>query len=123
MRQTGYFNSPGERLLVARRRLWRAIRGKVDLGLQTGAMDLKMAAGYLGKTGVVVKDAISVVRKYPLNPGYQLCYTIGLHRFLDLYQRYGQQNLKNFVAAVLYRGEIDFKDLEYALRLNFRDHL
>jgi uncharacterized protein (DUF885 family) len=123
MRQTGYFNSPGERLLVARRRLWRAIRGKVDIGLQTGAMDLKMAAGYLGKTGVVVKDAISVVRKYPLNPGYQLCYTIGLHRFLDLYQRHGQQNLKNFVAAVLCRGEIDFKDLEYALRLNFRDHL
>ena len=123
MRQTGYFNSPGERWLVARRRLWRAIRGKVDLGLQTGAMDLKMAAGYLSKTGIDVKDVISVVRKYPLNPGYQLCYTAGLHRFLDLYQRYGQQNLKKFVAAVLCRGEIDFKDLEYVLRLNFRDHL
>ncbi|MHC4458995.1 MAG: DUF885 family protein, partial [Planctomycetota bacterium] len=115
MRQTGYFTTSGERLLVARRRLWRAIRGKVDLGLQTGAMDLKMAAGYLGKTGIDMKDAISVVRKYPLNPGYQLCYTIGLHRFLDLYQRYGQQNLKKFVAAVLYQGEIDFKDLEYVL--------
>ena len=123
MRRTGYFKSAGERLLVARRRLWRAIRGKVDLGLQTGAMDFKMAAGYLGKTGIDMKDVISVVRKYPLNPGYQLCYTIGLHRFLDLYQRYGQQNLKKFVAAVLCRGEIDFKDLEYALRLNFRGHL
>jgi hypothetical protein len=123
MRQTGYFNSPGERLLVARRRLWRAIRGKVDLGLQTGAMDLKMAAVYLGKTGIDVKDAISVVRKYPLNPGYQLCYTVGLHHFLDLYQRYGQQNLKKFVAAVLSRGEIDFKDLESLLRLNVSEHL
>ena len=118
MLQTGYFNIPGERLLVARRRLWRAIRGKVDVGLQTGAMDLKMAAGYLSKTGIDMKDAISVVRKYPLNPGYQLCYTIGLHRFLDLYQRYGQKNLKKFVAAVLNRGEIDFKELEVALGRN-----
>ena len=116
MQQTGYFNIPGERLLVARRRLWRAIRGKVDLGLQTGAMDLKMAAGYLSKTGININDAISVVRKYPLNPGYQLCYTIGLHRFLDLYHRYGQKNLRKFVAAVLNRGEIDFKDLEAGLR-------
>jgi hypothetical protein len=123
MRQTGYFNSPGERLLVARRRLWRATRGKVDLGLQTGAMDFKMAAGYLGKTGIDVKDAISVVRKYPLNPGYQLCYTIGLDRFLDLYQRHGKHNLKNFVAAVLCQGEIDFKDLECLLRLNISDHM
>ncbi len=123
MQQTGYFNSPGERLLVARRRLWRAIRGKVDLGLQTGAMDLKMAAGYLGKTGIDATDAISAVRKYPLNPGYQLCYTIGLQRFLDLYQRYGQKNLKEFVAAVLSRGEIDFKNLAYVLRRDFQDHL
>jgi uncharacterized protein (DUF885 family) len=95
----------------------------VDLGLQTGAMDLKMAAGYLGKTGIDAMDAISAVRKYPLNPGYQLCYTIGLQRFLDLYQRYGQPNLKEFVAAVLSRGEIDFNNLAYALRRDFRDHL
>jgi hypothetical protein len=119
MQQTGYFDIPGERLLVARRRLWRAIRGKVDIGLQTGAMDLKMAAGHLSKTGIDMKDAISVVRKYPLNPGYQLCYTMGLHRFLDLYRRYGQKNLKKFVATVLNQGEIDFKDLEAVLRQHF----
>ncbi len=120
MRQTGYFTTPGDRLLIARRRLWRAIRGKVDLGLQTGAMDLKMAAGYLTKTGIPINDAISAVRKYPLNPGYQLCYTIGLRRFLDLFRRYGQQNLNKFVTVVLGQGEIEFQDLEQLLKQQFR---
>jgi hypothetical protein len=80
-------------------------------------MDLNMAADYISKTGIPPQDAISAVRKYPLNPGYQLCYTTGLRRFLDLYQRYGQQNLNKFVAAVLNQGEIDFEDLERVLRL------
>ncbi|UCH23675.1 MAG: DUF885 family protein [Deltaproteobacteria bacterium] len=115
MHQTGYFTTSSDRLLLARRRLWRAIRGKVDLGLQTGAMDLKMAASYLSKAGIRIKDAISAARKYTLNPGYQLCYTIGLRRFLDLFQRYGQQNLKDFVAVVLSQGEIDFQDLNLIL--------
>ncbi|UCH22869.1 MAG: DUF885 family protein [Deltaproteobacteria bacterium] len=122
MHQTGYFTTSSDRLLLARRRLWRAIRGKVDLGLQTGAMDLKMAASYLSKAGIRIKDAISAARKYTLNPGYQLCYTIGLRRFLDLFQRYGQQNLKDFVAVVLSQGEIDFQDLNLILKQAFGDH-
>ena len=44
MSRTGYFSEPGDRLLLAKRRFWRAIRGKVDLGLQTGAMDIPTAA-------------------------------------------------------------------------------
>jgi len=115
LRLTGYFSRPDERLMLARRRLWRAIRGKTDLGRQTGTMDLATAARHLAKTGVPAPDATKVVRKYPLNPGYQLCYTTGTRRFLDLIQRCGQHDLHKFAATVLSQGEIGFQDLEQVL--------
>jgi len=116
MRLTGYFSEPGDRLLLAKRRLWRAIRGKVDIGLQTGTMDISTAAEYLKETGISMEQGISSVRKYTLNPGYQLCYTSGLRRFLDLFARYGGNDLPNFVKMVLNQGEIDFTDLEKILQ-------
>jgi hypothetical protein len=115
LRLTGYFGGSDEGLLLARRRLWRAIRGKIDLGLQTGTMDLPTAARNLVKTGVPAQDAMAVVRKYPLNPGYQLCYTTGIRRFLDLFQRCGRHDLHKFATTVLGQGEIGFQDLEQVL--------
>lgn len=112
IRRTGYLHTPQDRLLLARRRLWRAIRGKVDLGLQTGRLDLPSAASRLAETGMNVDDARSAVRKYPLNPGYQSCYTAGIRGFLDLYARYGKTDLPSFVATVLGQGEIGFENLE-----------
>jgi len=112
MRLTGYFSAPGDRLLLAKRRLWHAIRGKVDIGLQTGTMSISTASRYLTETGISMEQAMSSVRKYTLNPGYQLCYTLGLRRFLDLFDRYGRDNLPNFVQTVLGQGEIHFTDLE-----------
>jgi uncharacterized protein (DUF885 family) len=116
MRLTGYFADPGDRLLLAKRRLWRAIRGKVDLGLQTGTLDVKTSARCLTEIGMSMKQALSSVRKYPLNAGYQLCYTVGLRRFLDLFDRYGRDDLHKFVHIVLSRGEIHFQDLEKILK-------
>jgi len=116
MRLTGYFLAPGDRLLLAKRRLWRAIRGKVDIGLQTGKMNISTAARYLAETGVSLERAMSSARKYTLNPGYQLCYTLGLRRFLDLFARYGRDRLPDFVRTVLEEGEIRFTDLEKILQ-------
>ncbi len=115
MRRTGYFSTPGDRLLLARRRLWRAIRGKVDIGLQSGAMDLETAARHLAETGISREQACASARKYPLNPGYQVCYTIGLRQFLRLFDGYGRNHLQDFVQPVLEQGEIDFLDLEEIL--------
>ena len=115
IRMTGYLHTQQDRLLLARRRLWRAIRGKVDLGLQTGQLDLASAAQRLTETGINPQDALSAVRKYPLNPGYQSCYTAGIRRFLDLYDRYGGIGLPAFVATVLGQGEIGFEYLEKVL--------
>jgi len=111
LRLTGYFSTPEERFLLAKRRLWRAVRGKVDLGMQKGTMDINAAVGYLEETGVYGKHAVSVVKKYLLNPGYQLCYTLGVRRFLDLFSRFGLNNLQKFVKITLTQGEIGFPAL------------
>jgi len=115
MRLTGYFRNHSDRLLLAKRRLWRAIRGKVDVGLQTATMDISTAARYLKETGVSMEQAVSSARRYPLNPGYQLCYTLGLRRFLSLFDTYGRDNLQHFVQTVLSQGEIHFGDLQKIL--------
>ena len=117
MQLTGYLHNTQDQILLARRRLWRAMRGKVDLGLQTGTMDFPDAIEYLMKTGINKEDAAAVVRKYPLNPGYQLCYTLGFKRFSRLFKTYGQSNLKGFVNGAVSNGEIEFEDLERILAL------
>lgn len=113
---TGYVSDPEDRLIVAKRRLWRAIRGKVDLGLQTGTMTMAEAVSHLTRTGMTREQGWSSARKYLLNPGYQLCYTLGIRNFLSLFDRYGQNNLVKFSRIVLNQGEICFNDLERVLQ-------
>ena len=116
MRLTEYFSEPADRLLLARRRLSHAMRGKVDIGLQTGEMDIQMAATYLEKAGVNRQRAKLSARKYPLNPGYQLCYTIGLRRLVELWHGYDGNDLPKFVKTILNQGQILFTDLEKLLQ-------
>jgi hypothetical protein len=80
-------------------------------------MDFNIAAKHLEETGMDIDLAKLVIRKYALNPGYQLCYTIGLRRFLDLWRRYGLKEPPKFVQTILNQGEILFTDLERKLRM------
>ena len=114
---TGYTTAPGDRLMVAKRRLWRAIRGKVDLGLQTGTMSMEKAVFMLTRTGMNPEQARSSARKYVLNPGYQLCYTLGLRYFMNLYELYGCTDITWFARIVLNHGQICFQDLERILQI------
>ena len=102
---TGYFSSPEDRLIRLKRRFWRAARGKADIGLNTGKMNILSAGEYLKRAGVPVEQALSSVRKYTLNPGYQLCYTLGLVKFLELFKYHSQLSLPGFVKKVLTNGE------------------
>jgi hypothetical protein len=116
MRTTGKFTETGDKFILAKRRLWRAVRGKVDLGLQRGRMDFTNAAEYIMKmTGITPEKSLSSLKKYTLNPGYQLCYTLGIQKFMDLYHKYGQNHLSRFVRILLNQGEIGFSDLELFL--------
>ena len=121
MRFTGYFSGPDDLLILARRRHRRAVRGLIDLDLQTGALDPGSAAALLARTGIPPAAAASAVAKYALRPGYQVCYSLGLRRFLDLYARYGEGGAGRFAGAVLSGGETGFDLVEDALRRAARD--
>jgi len=112
---TGYFSSPADRFILAKRRYWRAIRGQVDVGLQTKRLDFNEAANIMQDAGIQMDRALPSVRIYTLNPGYQICYTVGIRRFLDLYNRWGRGDTVHFVRTVLGGGEILFGDLERRL--------
>ena len=112
---TGYFNGPADRFILAKRRFWRAVRGQVDLGLQTGKLDFDEAARILQNAGIQKDRAQSAVKIYTLNPGYQVCYTVGIRRFLDLFDRYGRADPVHFAKTILGGGEILFSDLEKRL--------
>ena len=119
MRETGYFSGTADLFLLAKRRYRRAVRGLVDLGLQTGKLTSRDAAQLLVEAGFPADTAASVVPKYTLRPGYQVCYAFGLRHFLDLYRRYGTGDAKRFVEQVLSGGEIGFDLLEKSLRGRF----
>jgi hypothetical protein len=116
MARTGYFSDPWDRFLQAGRRLRRAVRGKVDLGLQGGRLTLAAAAALLAEAGFDGAETLAVARKYSLRPGYQACYTVGLRRFLSLFDTFSGSDVGPFVRSVLAQGEIGFGDLERILR-------
>ncbi len=112
MARTGYFSGPWDRFLQAGRRLRRAVRGKVDLGLQGGRLDLAGAAALLAEAGFDRSETLAAAGKYSLRPGYQACYTVGLRRFLALLDTFSGKDIGSFVRSVLAQGEIGFGDLE-----------
>jgi hypothetical protein len=114
--ETGFLDRPADRMLLARRRLWRAVRGRVDLGLNAGTMTPAEAVEALVETGTDPDAAAAAVRKYPLNPGYQVCYTVGLRRFAGLFRQYGENDVAGFARRVLREGEIGFDLMTAVLR-------
>lgn len=116
MARTEYFTGDWDAFLLARRRLRRAVRGKVDLAMQSGRVGEREAAGELEKAGFRREEALGAARKYALRPGYQVCYTVGLERFLALLDDYGGGGLGFFVGTVMSGGEVGFEDLERSLQ-------
>jgi hypothetical protein len=114
--RTGYFSGPWDRFILAKRRLRRAARGRADLGLQSGSVTLGSAAAGLEGAGFSGEEAFGASKKYALRPGYQVCYTVGLRRFLALLDNCGSDDLPAFAGAVLGEGEIAFEDLEGIMR-------
>ncbi len=120
---TGFFSGPIDYMLLAKRRFWRAIRGRVDLDIHTRKRSLAEAASFLVDHGMERSNALAMVRRYVLKPGYQLAYTLGRRHFRRLYDKFNAeyQNPVKFAHQVLAQGEIDFDNLEPQLsekRLN-----
>jgi len=114
---TGFFNGPVNRLLMAKRRFWRALRGRADLDTHTAGRTLGEAAANLTSHGLAPDKAAAMVRRYALKPGYQLSYTIGrcgFRRLYDIFRAKGR-TAAEFVQTVLGEGEIGFGQLEAVL--------
>jgi uncharacterized protein (DUF885 family) len=110
---TGFLGDPRDYLLLAKRRYWRAVRGRIDLDIQSGERTLSEAAAFLRRAGIGKRRAGAMVRRYALKPGYQLSYTIGRRKFRDMYQAYVHEGntTADFVRAVLAEGEIGLDNL------------
>jgi uncharacterized protein (DUF885 family) len=120
MARTGYFDGPWDRFLLARRRAERAARGLVDLGLQGGRMTDDQAVELLVRVGYRQETARSVIPKYLLRPGYQVCYTFGLKQGLALLDRYGKDDVSEFSQRILQEGEIGFERLGEVLAVSHK---
>jgi hypothetical protein len=115
---TGFFTTPADRMLMAKRRFWRAMRGKVDFDIHTRRCTIEEAAEGLVSAGMASQRARAMVRRYCLKPGYQLAYTIGRRRFRQLYDAFCRQatDPAGFARRVLEQGEIGFHQLEQILQ-------
>jgi hypothetical protein len=110
---TGFFRGPIDDLLMAKRRFWRALRGRVDFNIHCRRQNLEQAADLLAAHGMAPQRAKAMVERYILKPGYQLSYTIGRRRFRRLYDQFrGSRKAVDFTRLVLSQGEIEFDQLE-----------
>jgi len=116
MLDTGAFDRPCDSLILLRRRLRHAVRGKIDLLLHSGQMGQTEAAAELVSAGFARDRALETVRKYALRPAYQMCYTIGRRRFQRLFDSFAQGDVTRFVSTVLSHGELLLEDLERVLK-------
>jgi len=118
MFETGFFSGPVDRMLMAKRRFWRAVRGQVDFEIHMHRRTLDEAAVFLTELGMDRSRATAMVRRYSLKPGYQLAYTMGRRRFRRLYDescRKGTDPVA-FARRVLEQGEISFDHLAQILQ-------
>jgi uncharacterized protein (DUF885 family) len=85
MSETGFLDSPGERLFQAHHLLWRAIRVILDVSLHTMGMSVEEAAAQLrDELGFEPHIAEAEAKRYCAYPTYQLCYAVGRRDILAL---------------------------------------
>lgn len=115
---TGFFSTPADRMLMAKRRFWRAMRGKVDFDIHTRRCTIEEATKLLVSEGMTPRRARAMIKRYCLKPGYQLAYTIGRRYFSQLYDTFCRQGADpaDFARQVLEQGEISFHQLEQILQ-------
>jgi uncharacterized protein (DUF885 family) len=113
----GYADNPMDRLVDRKRRLWRAARCQIDIGLSTGRLVDEDALTLLTTAGFSPEEARGQIDRFRLNPGYQLCYSLGRFEILQLREagadRMGHDR---FHRLLLEGGELPFHLIEKKLR-------
>jgi uncharacterized protein (DUF885 family) len=105
----GYLEDPLELLVSFKRNLWRSARCQIDVGLTLGKLTENDAVELLKICGFAMPEATRQLDRFRLNPGYQLCYSYGSHKFNQLKQNYGDLlEGEDFHSFVLEGGELPF---------------
>ena len=106
-------DTPIEFLVDCKRRLWRAARCQIDVGLATGKLTREGAIGLVASAGFSAKEAQTQIDRFRLNPGYQLCYTLGRYEIMQLREAYAKgMGLDQFHRHLLEGGELPFQLME-----------
>jgi uncharacterized protein (DUF885 family) len=112
----GYVTKPIERLVDYKRRLWRAARCQIDTGLFTGKLNMDNAVNLLIETGFTRDEALGQIRRFQLNPGYQLCYSLGCYEINRLKETFlPKMGARHFHEVLLAGGQIPFHFIEKQL--------
>ena len=113
-----YIKDPMEYLVDYKRRLWRSARCQIDVGLPAGLITKKDAVELLTASGFSSEEAVRQIHRFQLNPGYQLCYSLGRYEIMRLKKAYGSRMGKEaFHAFLLEGGELPFHWIEKRLQV------
>ncbi len=108
-----YVTDPMEYLVDHKRRLWRAARCQIDVGLATGMLTRQDGMKLLTTAGFSAEEANNQIDRFRLNPGYQLCYSLGRYEIMRLRETHGaQMGRDQFHRQLLEGGEIPFHLVE-----------
>jgi hypothetical protein len=111
--EQGYVQNPMEYLVDYKRRLWRSARCQIDVGLHAGFLTLADAVKLLTTAGFSREEAQRQIYRFQLNPGYQLCYSLGRYEIMRLKKAYeNQMGSEQFHAFLLEGGELPFHWIE-----------
>ena len=107
--ESGHVKDELELLVDCKRRLWRAARCLIDSGLALQRFSTEKGSDLLVSVGFAADEAIAQVERFRLNPGYQLCYSLGKYEIMELRQRFLPTfGWQRFHQVLLEGGEIPF---------------
>ncbi len=105
----GYMDNPMDQLVHLKRNLWRSARCQIDVGLSQGIMNGADAIALLKTSGFSAQEAGRQIDRFRLNPGYQVCYSLGDYEFRKLTDEFGQPGESiAFYTELLTGGELPF---------------
>ncbi|MBI4494804.1 MAG: DUF885 domain-containing protein [Chloroflexi bacterium] len=108
--EQGYYRDKRLHLFQLKDQLWRAARIIIDVGLQTGTMDVDEAVRLLVE-GVHLSEqgARAEVRRYTKSPTQPITYAMGKHEILRLRNEFPGVPLREFHDALLATGTLPLK--------------
>jgi uncharacterized protein (DUF885 family) len=105
----GYIKNPLELLIDLKRNLWRSARCQIDIGLATARISTEDAMALLKVCSFSPGEAKRQIDRFRLNPGYQVCYSLGNFEFARLKSKYAARlGSKRFHEYLLNGGELPF---------------